>query len=232
MLAAAESIFLVSVTAYLFYAEVWAAVLLSPLGIYYYRRKKRESIRKKQREFRGQFRDALETLASALSVGYSMENAVKEVGREMQVMYPAKALIVREFIYMSRQLNINMTAEQVWKELARRTQLEEVQSFVTVFTLAKRNGGDSIAIIRSAVRQIGDKMDVEREINTILSAKKLEFKVMCVIPLGIVAYMRVSFPEFMRVLYGNAAGIFFMSLCLLVYLTAIRLGQKIITIEV
>ena len=232
MLAAAESIFLVSVTAYLFYAEVWAAVLLSPLGIYYYRRKKRESIRKKQREFRGQFRDALETLASALSVGYSMENAVKEVGREMQVMYPAKALIVREFIYMSRQLNINMTAEQVWKELARRTQLEEVQSFVTVFTLAKRNGGDSIAIIRSAVRQIGDKMDVEREINTILSAKKLEFKVMCVIPLGIVAYMRVSFPELMRVLYGNAAGIFFMSLCLLVYLTAIRLGQKIITIEV
>lgn len=75
-------------------------------------------------------------------------------------------------------------------------------------------------------------MDVEREINTILSAKKLEFKVMCVIPLGIVAYMRVSFPEFMGVLYGNAAGIFFMSLCLLVYLTAIRLGQKIITIEV
>lgn len=133
---------------------------------------------------------------------------------------------------MSRQLNINMTAEQVWKELARRTQLEEVQSFVTVFTLAKRNGGDSIAIIRSAMRQIGDKMDVEREINTILSAKKLEFKVMCVIPLGIVAYMRVSFPEFMGVLYGNAAGIFFMSLCLLVYLTAIRLGQKIITIEV
>lgn len=232
MLAAAESIFLVSVTAYLFYADLWAAVLLSPLGIYYYRRKKRESIRKKQREFRGQFRDALETLASALSVGYSMENAVKEVGREMQVMYPAKALIVREFIYMSHQLNINMTAEQVWKELARRTQLEEVQSFVTVFTLAKRNGGDSIAIIRSAVRQIGDKMDVEREINTILSAKKLEFKVMCVIPLGIVAYMRVSFPEFMGVLYGNAAGIFFMSLCLLVYLTAIRLGQKIITIEV
>lgn len=232
MLAAAESIFLVSVTAYLFYADLWAAVLLAPLGIYYYRRKKRESIRKKQREFRGQFRDALETLASALSVGYSMENAVKEVGREMQVMYPAKALIVREFIYMSRQLNINMTAEQVWKELARRTQLEEVQSFVTVFTLAKRNGGDSIAIIRSAVRQIGDKMDVEREINTILSAKKLEFKVMCVIPLGIVAYMRVSFPEFMGVLYGNAAGIFLMSLCLLVYLTAIRLGQKIITIEV
>lgn len=232
MLAAAESIFLVCVTAYLFYAEVWAAALLSPMGIYYYRRKKRESIRKKQREFRGQFRDALETLASALSIGYSMENAVKEVSREMQVMYPDKALIVREFTYMSRQLNLNMTAEQVWKELSRRTQLEEVQSFVTVFTLAKRNGGDSIAIIRSAVRQIGDKMDVEREINTILSAKKLEFKVMCVIPLGIVAYMRVSFPEFMGVLYGNVAGIFFMSLCLLVYLTAVRLGQKIITIEV
>lgn len=231
-LAAAESILLTLVIAYLFYASLLAMAFLSPAGIWYYRRWKRERIRKKQREFRRQFRDALEGLASSLSVGYSMENAVKEVQKEMHVMYPAKALVVKEFTYMVRQLNLNMTAEQTWKEFARRTELEEVQSFVTVFTLAKRSGGDSIAIIRNAVRQIGDKMDVEREIDTILSAKKLEFKVMCVIPLGIVGYMRISFPEFMSSLYGNAAGVVFMSGCLLCYLAAARFGQKIITIEV
>lgn len=231
-LAAVEGIFVICVTAYLFYASLWAAAVLSPGSIWYYRRWKRERTRKKKREFRTQFRDALEALASSLGVGYSMENAIKEVKKEMQVMYPEKSPVVREFAYMARQLNLNMTAEQAWRDLAARTELEEVQGFVTVFTLAKRNGGDSIAVIRNAVRQIGDKMDVEREIDTILSAKKLEFRVMCVIPLGIVAYMRVSFPEFMQVLYGNAAGILLMSVCLLSYLAAVRLGQKIITIEV
>lgn len=133
---------------------------------------------------------------------------------------------------MARQLNLNMTAEQALREFAVRTDLEEVRSFTAVFTLAKRNGGDSIAIIRNAVRQIGDKMDVEREIETILTAKKLEFKVMCIIPLAIIGYMRISFPEFMTVLYRNAAGAIFMSVCLFGYLAAVKLGQRIIAVEV
>ena len=230
--AAAESIFLTVIMTYLFYASVWALPLLSAVGVLYYSRKKDGLIQRKQKEFRKQFQDALETLASALRIGYSMENAIKEVQRQMQVMYTARALISKEFTYMSRQLDLNLTAEQVLREFAVRTDLEEVRSFTAVFTLAKRSGGDSIAIIRNAVRQIGDRMDVEREIETILSAKKLEFKVMCIIPLGIIGYMRISFPEFMTVLYRNMAGALFMSICLLGYLAAVSLGEKIIAVKV
>lgn len=230
--AAAESIFLTVTMAYLFYASIWALPFLSAAGVLYYYRKKEELVRKKQREFRKQFRDALETLASVLRVGYSMENAIKEVQKEMQVMYTGKAMISKEFTYMARQLNLNVTAEQVLREFAVRTDLEEVRSFTAVFTLAKRNGGDSISIIRNAVRQIGDRMDVEREIENVLTAKKLEFKIMCFIPLGIIGYMKVSFPEFMKVLYRNVAGVLFMTVCLTAYLASIWLGQKLITIEV
>ena len=218
--------------AYLFYASLWAVGILVPVGIYYYKQWKLERIRKGQRGFRKQFRDALETLASALSIGYSMENAIKEVQSEMQIMYTDEAPITKEFVLMVRRLNLNMTTEQVWDTFSQKIQLEETESFVTVLSLAKRSGGDSIAIIRNAVRQLGDKMEVEREIETILAAKKLEFKVMCVIPLGIIGYMRISFPEFMDVLYGNPAGVLFMSGCMLCYLAAIHLGQKIIVIEV
>lgn len=231
-LAAAESILLTAILTYLFYASVWALPFMSAAGGLYYRGKKEDLVIKKQKEFRKQFRDALESLASALQVGYSMENAIKEVQKEMQVMYTSRAVISKEFTYMARQLNLNMTAEQALREFAVRTDLEEVRSFTAVFTLAKRNGGDSIAIIRNAVRQIGDKMDVEREIETILTAKKLEFKVMCIIPLAIIGYMRISFPEFMTVLYRNAAGVIFMSVCLFGYLAAVKLGQRIIAVEV
>ena len=117
-------------------------------------------------------------------------------------------------------------------EIADRVKEEDVENFVTVFGAAKRLGGDSIAIIRHAADAIGEKMEVEREIQVMLTSKKLEFKIMCVIPFVIILYMRSAFPEFMAVLYGNLAGTLFMTICLMVYLTAYQLGKKMTQIEV
>ena len=89
-----------------------------------------------------------------------------------------------------------------------------------------------MSIIRNTADQIGDKIDVKREIDTMLAAKKYEFQVMSVIPFGIVLYMTVSFPEFMGNLYGNIAGRGVMTGCLIIYLDAYGLGRKIIEIEV
>lgn len=207
------------------------AVLL-PLGIKYYNRLIKQVEDKGKRRFERQFQDALQSLEAQLNVGYSMENAIKEVQRDLQIMYDKKTLIVREFTYMARQLNLNVTAEIAWKDFAARIALPEVDTFVTVFSLAKRSGGDSIMIIKNAVRQLGDKAEVKREIDTVIAAKKLEFRVMSMIPFGIIAYMRLTFPEFMSGLYGNLPGVIFMSICLAAYIEAWNLGCKIVEIEV
>ena len=206
--------------------------VLFPLGIKYYERLIKQVEDKGKRCFERQFQDALQSLEAQLNVGYSMENAIKEVQRDLQIMYDKNTIIVREFTYMARQLNLNVTAEAAWKDFAARIALPEVDTFVTVFSLAKRSGGDSIMIIKNAVRQLGDKAEVKREIDTVIAAKKLEFRVMSIIPFGIIAYMRLSFPEFMAGLYGNLPGAIFMSVCLVAYIAAWNLGCKIVEIEV
>lgn len=231
-LAIAESILLVFLIAMLFYSRVWMMAVLLPLGITYYNRLIKQVEDKGKRRFERQFQDALQSLEAQLNVGYSMENAIKEVQRDLQIMYDKKTLIVREFTYMARQLNLNVTAEIAWKDFAARIALPEVDTFVTVFSLAKRSGGDSVMIIKNAVRQLGDKAEVKREIDTVIAAKKLEFRVMSMIPFGIIAYMRLTFPEFMSGLYGNLPGVIFMSICLAAYIAAWNLGCKIVEIEV
>ena len=231
-LAIAESILLVFLIAMLFYSRVWMMAVLLPLGITYYNRLIKQVEDKGKRRFERQFQDALQSLEAQLNVGYSMENAIKEVQRDLQIMYDKKTLIVREFTYMARQLNLNVTAEIAWKDFAARIALPEVDTFVTVFSLAKRSGGDSIMIIKNAVRQLGDKAEVKREIDTVIAAKKLEFRVMSMFPFGIIAYMRLTFPEFMSGLYGNLPGVIFMSICLAAYIAAWNLGCKIVEIEV
>ena len=223
---------LLGAVSYLFYGTLWVAILFSPYLIWHMKNWKRERIRKKQQDFRFQFKEMILSMASALSVGYSVENAVKESYKDLRTIYKQEDTILQELSFMIRQIQMNIPVEQAFLELSNRVRDEEVETFVTVFAMAKRSGGDAVEIIRNAVRQMGEKIDVEREIVTIMSAKKLEFRIMTLIPFGMILYLRMSFPEFFQVLYGNLIGIVVMSLCLGIYLLAYICGKRMVEIEV
>ena len=223
---------IISLASYMFYGTWWCTILLSPYLIRYIKSWEKQYIKKKQQTFRMQFKETIQSLAAGLNVGYSVENALREATKELKEIYKKDDVILRELHYMIRQLQMNQTAEQVLGEFASRTGEEDVQTFVTVFGMAKRSGGDTMEIIRNAVRQIGEKIDVEREIETVLAAKKLELKILSIIPFAMILYLRISFPEFLQVLYGNVGGAVVMSICLLVYWISYEAGRKIVEIEV
>lgn len=227
-----QGILLISFVSYMFYGTWWCAILFSPYLIRYIKSWEKQLIRKNQRVFRLQFKEAIQSLSTGLNVGYSVENAMREAVKELKTIYKKEDAILRELTYMIRQLQMNRTAEEVLAEFASRTGEEDVQTFVTVFSMAKRSGGDTLEIIKNAVRQISEKIDVEREIETLLSAKKLELKIMSVIPFAMILYLKVSFPEFLGVLYGNIAGIIIMTVCLVIYVGSYELGRRIVEIEV
>ena len=86
-------------------------------------------------------------------------------------------------------MDLNMPVSSVLEEFALRTGQEDVENFVNVFTAAKISGGDSISVIRNAVKIISEKIDTEKEIHTMLASKKLEFEIMCAVPFVIILYM-------------------------------------------
>lgn len=232
VLAAGKSICITMVMAYLFYRSWVGAAVLVPVGFFHYCMCRQECLERKCQEFQGQFKEALQTLTTALNVGYSLENAMREVLKEMKTLYGKDSMIVRELSYIVRQLEMNITVEQAFREFAARVNMEEVRTFVMVLGVTKRSGGDMISILKNTIEKICMKMEVKQEIQTLVAAKKMEFGIMCVIPVVIIIYMKVSFSEFMSVLYGNAVGMVIMSICLGIYLAAYYLGKTMLEIEV
>lgn len=227
-----QGIALIGSVSYLFYGTFLGAFLLSPYLIWYLKSWQKQIIRKKKQAFQLQFKEAILAMSAALNVGYSVENAMREAWKDLQLLYKKEDIIVRELRYMVHQLDMKLAVERILHEFASRTGDEEVQTFVTVFSMAKRSGGDMVEIIRNAACQIGEKIDVKKEINTMMAAKKLEFKIMCAIPFAMICYLKLSFPSFMQVLYGNVLGVVIMTICLLVYVIAFEMGKKIVEIEV
>lgn len=231
-MAAGKSVGLVLLAAYVFYDSFGAALILIPAGIFYMRDCIADLSEKKEREFLGQFKDSIQAVAAGLKAGYSVENAIRGAGHDIEPLYGPDKRIRREFSLMTRQLDMNMSTGAVLDEFAGRTGQEDVENFVNVFAAAKKSGGDSIAIIRNAVQLISDRIDTEKEIRTMIASQKLEFDIMCVVPFAIILYMKATFGEFLGALYGNAAGVCVMTVCLLLYVAAYRTGRKIIRIEV
>lgn len=218
--------------AFVFYQTAAAVIPLCPVGIMYVRSWCRQRERKKMQEFQRQFKDMLQNLSTAMHVGYAVENAVKETLKDLKSLYPPDSRIIKELSYMVHQLNMNITVEQAMVEFSTRLGQEDLQNFTAVFTAANRMGGDLMAVLKRAGSQICDKIEVKREIQTLMSAKQLEFQVMSCVPFGILLYMKLAFPEFMKCLYGNVAGIIIMSICLVGYLFAYQFGRRIVEIEV
>ncbi len=219
-------------TAWLYYRSAWALPILLPYWIWNYKNMEKDCIYKKKTEFLTQFKEMIQSMASALNTGYSVENAVKETQKELQLLYAKDSIICREMAIIVRQLRVQIPMEQILEEFAERVRMEDVKNFSAVFSAAKRSGGDMIAIIQNTVEQMSGRIEVKREIDTLLAAKRYEFKVMSAIPYIIIAYMSLSFPEFMSSLYGNVIGIGVMTICLVIYMGACALGAKLVDIEV
>ena len=79
---------------------------------------------------------------------------------------------------------------------------------------------------------ISEKIQVKRDIQTILASRQFEQKVMNLVPIFILFYIEVTSPGFFSPMYQNPAGICIMTICLAVYLAAYVLSRKIVAIEV
>lgn len=179
-----------------------------------------------------QFKEGMAVLASALSAGYSVENALAVSEQELSLLYGREGMITREFSGMVQQLRMNRTAEQLLSDLADRSGLEDIWNFSEVFSAAKRSGGDLGSIMRHTADVIRDKMQVKEEIATLTASKQFEQKIMNMIPFFIVFYVDSTSPGFFSQMYGTGLGRMLMSVCLVVYLAAYAMSQKILAIEV
>ena len=143
----------------------------------------------------------------------------------------AKKLMI-EFREMNAEIKLNRNVEEILHDLAVRSGVEEIQSFAEIFGFAKRSGGDFPQIIRTTAARISAKIEVEREVDTVIAGKKLEGKIISVMPFFILAYLNLASGEFIDPLYGNLAGVLVMSAALLVFVGAMAINRRISDIRV
>lgn len=189
-------------------------------------------IAERKRELLLQFKDGIQSIAVALLSGYSIENAWIEAEKELCELYGEKAYMTKELHYMNKGIRMNQPVEELLSRFAERSGCEDIVGFAEIFRFAKRSGGNFGKILRNTAHRIAEKQEVEREIETVLSGKKMEQKIMNVVPVGLLVYLNLTSQEFLEPLYGNLFGVCVMTGAFAAYVGAVLLASKIVKIKI
>ena len=215
-----------------FYRSLYPVPVCLPLLYPLYRRQENIQRERSRRALLFQFQEMAGSVMTALKAGYAAENAFGEAYREMCFLFGSDSEIAGALRVIRGGLANHVPIETLLLEFGEESGIEEIIEFAEVFEIAKKSGGNLVEIMDRTAAQIRDRIEVEKEIDLLLSARKFEQRIMDIVPFAIVLYLQVTSEGFFDVLYHNPAGIAVMTGCLAVYLAAFRMSEKIVNIRI
>lgn len=225
-------LFISGLILYLFYRSSIVILIGMILSFYLTLNQRKKLCEERRWRLNLQFRDAMTAVAAALEAGYSVENSFGEAIGDLKLMYEQKSDIIREFELITQKLRVNIPIEDILSDFANRSGVEDIENFAEIFCAARRSGGNFIKVIRHTSKNIGDKIEVKREILTMMTGKRLEARIMSLIPAGIIMYLWLFSPGYLDCLYGNFKGVVYMSVMLILYMASYLLSVRIMQIQV
>lgn len=227
-----KSIVVTGVINYFFYKELWAFIPLCLIGITYYRVEKENLFLKKRGEAREQFKELMLLVSTGQKAGYSAENAFLSSYQDMKNLYGAESVVCKmlKILKTGRENNIEFSA--LWHQMGSQTGIAEIQEFASVYEISGKSSGNMASVMEKTADIIIRKLETEKEIEVILSARKLEQKIMNAMPFLIMLYISVTSPGYFSGLYHCLGGVVIMTVCLAIYAGAYMMSQKMIPIEI
>lgn len=217
---------------WLFYDSFLAWLLMLPLVVLSLKDKRVILCQKRKYRLELEFREVILSVSANLQAGYSVENAFHEAYQDIVLLYGMDCVMANELRLLFRRLNNNEPLEDLLLDLAKRSGVQDIRDFADVFRIAKRGGGDMRGIIANTADIIRDKREVKREIETVVSEKKFEQRIMRYMPFLIIFYISFTTKGYFNSLYHNLLGWIIMTVALVVYAAACRLSDKILDIEI
>jgi tight adherence protein B len=214
---------------YTFYRLLPMQLLFSSLAGWSLLWKRKQLIESRRRLLTLQFRDAIYVISTALSVGKSLMSAIKDAAEDLGKLYfGEQAYMVHELNVMDQRLAMSASIEAVFQDFAERANIEDIHQFTEVLLVGRKRGANLIELIRRTSQMIGDKIQTQQEITTILSGKRYEVRIMTGMPIFFVYFLEFSSPELMAPIYTTFLGHMVMTVALIIFGSAFILAEKMV----
>lgn len=200
-------------------------------GIMFLPIRTKQIIKKRQNVLKSQFRDMLESLTTSLGAGKNVNDSFKTIYDDLKVQYEEDAYILKELEIILSGTTNNVDIEDVLMDFGKRSGLEDIESFANVFKICYRKGGNIKDTIRSTHEILSDKMEISEDIETIVTGSKNEQNIMIVMPIILIAMMKMMSEEF-AANFTTVSGIISTTIAVGMFVASYFIGKSVLDIKV
>ena len=218
-----------AVLVYLFYHILILSVVLGLLlGIYLEKMFADGVVSRRRRNLRLQFRTFLESMSVATRAGSTEVHAIESALDDLRVSYKPDADIVQEVEHILRSYkNGGIPLKYLFSDFAERSGLEDVRSFAAIYNVIEGKNDRIGDILTQTAEIIGDKIEIEQEIETTITGAKSETYMMLVLPILLVVAMSAMGGELMSSLFEFPRGTMAATAALVLFAVSYVIAVKV-----
>lgn len=221
------------VVLFIFYKVIPLAALGGAItGTVYIFVAEQAAIQKRLKKLRVQFYDLLEAMSVAMRAGNPVLKALESAREDLTLIYPGDSDILVELDVIIKKFYNAIPLSESFADFARRSGLEDVASFASIYATIEGKSSRADEIVRETQQIIADKMEIEMEIDTLMTAAKSEVNIMLFMPLVILAVIGYAGAGFMDAIYTEPLGRVVATGGLIVFIISFIMARKFSNVEI
>lgn len=181
---------------------------------------------RRTRAFDCQLSDCLSLLANSLRSGYSLQQAIDVVAREMP------APLSKEFGQIMKESRLNVPLEDSLRSMVQRVPSTDLDLVVTAVLIQRQVGGNLGEVLDAINSTIRDRIKVKGEIRTLTAEGRISGWIVGALPFAIAVFIFLFNPSYLYPMFRHPLGIAITGAGFLLQLVGILLIRKIVDVEV
>jgi tight adherence protein B len=160
--------------------------------------------KKKQTErreaFNAQFADVLLTICNGLKSGFSFQQALISISRDM------KPPVSIEFGKAIAEMEYGVSQHDALMHIYDRTKCEDMKMLVSALDISGKTGGNLSDVLETISETVRTRIKVRQEVKTLSSQGRTSAKLIGFLPVAIMIFLSIKNPDYMGKLYYTSLG--------------------------
>ncbi len=189
--------------------------------------------RKRIKMLKAQFKDFLYSISASFDLGRQMPEAIREAIPMLENMHGKDSLLVKELAKnLALIYDVRLDEERVLRAFAEETRVDDIIHFFDLYFICRKTGANVQRVIEKSVNVLIEKMNMEKEIQTLTAQKRLEGKVTAIMPLVLLMILNLSSDSYLEPMYSTLSGRLIMSGSLIIMYIAYKRIERLTEINV
>ena len=201
---------------------IMAAILLFPLPRLGLRQLRKRRVAK----FNEQLEDVLMGISSSLKAGFSIQQAIEEVGDE------ARPPISVEFRLLAQECRLGVPLTQALENMNRRLESEDFELVATAIITARQTGGELTGALERLAALIRERLRIARKLHAITAMGRMQAWMIGAMPFVLLIGINYVAPSLLAGLFDSIIGYALLGGVLLLVTIGFLVIRKITTIDI